>query len=84
VADGFGVGCPRDGPEPRLAEIGDCPLPQLPAQGVVGQPFSLLADALGSEPLDGPGDAGVQSAPPVVEQALIGHLMRERVLERVL
>ena len=84
VGEGLAVGRPRHGPEPRLAEIGDRLLPQLPAQGVVGQPLGLLGDALGREPLDGLGDAGVQGALPVVEQPLVRHLVRERVLERVL
>ena len=84
VGDGLAVGGPRHGPEPRLAEIGDRLLPQLPAQGVVGQPLGLLGDALGREPLDGLGDAGVKRAPPIVEQPLVRHLVRERMLERVL
>ena len=84
VGDGLAVGGPRHGPEPRLAEIGDRLLPQLPAQGVVGQPLDLLGDALGREPLDGLGDAGVQGALPLVEQAPVRDLVRERVLERVL
>jgi hypothetical protein len=51
---------------------------------VVGQPLSLLGDALGRESLDGLSDPGVQGALLVVEQPLVRHLMRERVLERVL
>jgi hypothetical protein len=35
VGDGLAVTCPRRGPEPRLAEIGDCLLPQLSVQGVM-------------------------------------------------
>ena len=84
VGNGLAVGGPRHGPEPRLAEIGDRLLPQLPAQGVVGQPLGLLGDALGREPLEGLGDAGVEGALPVVEQPLVRHLVREGVLERVL
>ena len=34
----------------------------------MGQPLGLLGDALGSEPLDGLGDAGMQGALPVVER----------------
>ena len=84
VGHGFAVGGPRHGPEPGLAEIGDRLLPQLPAQGMMGQPLGLLGDALGREPLEGLGDAGVEGALPVVEQPLVRHLVRERVLERVL
>ena len=84
VGDGLAVGPPRHGPEPRLTEIGDRLLPQLPAQGVMRQPFCLLGHVLGREPLDGLSDAGVQGALPVVEQPLVCHLVSECVLERVL
>ena len=84
VGDGLAVGGPRHGPEPRLAEVRDRLLPQLPAQGVVGQPLGLLGDALGREPLEGLGDAGVQGALPVVEQPPVRDFVRKRVLERVL
>ena len=62
VGNGLAIGGPRHGPEPRLAEIRDRLLPHLPAQGVMGEAVGLLGDALGSEPLDGLGDAGVQGA----------------------
>ena len=42
VGNGLAIGGPRHGPKPRLAEIGDRLLPQLPAQGVMGQPLGLL------------------------------------------
>jgi hypothetical protein len=84
VGNGFAIGGPRHGPQPRLAKIGDRLLPQLPAQGVMGQPLGLLADPLGSKPLDGLGDAGVQGALPVVEQPPVRDFVSERVLERVL
>jgi hypothetical protein len=50
----------------------------------MGQPLGLLGDALGGEPLDRLGDAGVQGPLPLVEQPLARHLVGERVLERVL
>ena len=50
----------------------------------MGQPLGLLGDALGSESLDGLGDAGVQGALPVVEQPPVRDFVGERVLERVL
>ena len=65
-------------------EIGARLLPQLSAQGVVGEPLRLLGDALGREPLDGLGDPGVERALPVVEQPLVGYLVGQGVLERVL
>jgi hypothetical protein len=51
---------------------------------VVGQPLGLLGDAVGSESLDGLGDAGVQGALLVVEQAPVRDVVGERVLEGVL
>ena len=84
VSGGLAVGRPLDGPEPRLAKIAGRFLPQLPAQGVVGEPLGLLGAALGREPLDGLGDASVQGALLLMEQPLVRHLVRERMLERVL
>jgi hypothetical protein len=51
---------------------------------VVGQPLRLLGDALSRDLLDSLGDAGMQLTAPVQQQALVGHLVRERVLEREL
>jgi hypothetical protein len=45
----------------------------------MGQPLRLLGDALGSDPLDGLGDTGVQGALPVVEQPRVRDFMSERV-----
>jgi hypothetical protein len=84
VGYGLAVRGPRHGPEPRLAEIGDRLLPQLPPQGMVGQSLGLLGDALGRKPLEGLDDAGVQGALPVVKQTLGRDFVRERVLEGVL
>ena len=43
----------------------------------MGQPFGLLGNALGRKPLNRLGNARVQIAPPVLQQALVGHLVRE-------
>ena len=64
-------------------EIGDRFFPQFPVQGVVGQPLGLLRHAVGRKLLDRLGDARVQITAPVVQQALVGHLVREGVLESV-
>ena len=44
----------------RLAEIADRLLPHLAAEGVVGEPFDVLGQALPVEPLDGLDDPGVE------------------------
>ena len=48
---------------PGLAQVVHRPLAQAAAQGVVGQPLDVLAQAPGVEPLDGVHDARVQRAP---------------------
>jgi hypothetical protein len=43
----------------------------------------LLGNALGRKPLDRLGNARVQITPPVLQQAVVGHLVRQRVFEGV-
>jgi hypothetical protein len=50
---------------------------------VVGQAFGLFGQALGREGLQGLDDTGVQHPPPLVQQAAVGHLMGQRMLEGV-
>ena len=59
-------------------------VPQLAPQGVVGQPLDVLGQPVGVEPLDGLHDPRVQRAAPLVQQAAVGDLVGQRVLERVL
>src|SRR5215813_13875117 len=47
------------------------------------QAFDLLFSSLRVQRLDRRDDASVQSPPPVLQDAPVGHLVRERVLERV-
>ena len=51
---------------------------------MVGQPFDLLGQPLPGERLEGLDDAGMERAPPLLEQRLVGHLLGEGVLEGVL
>ena len=50
----------------------------------MGQQLHVLAQPFGVEPLDGVNDTGVQRTPPLLEQRAVRHLVRERMLERVL
>ena len=50
----------------------------------MGQPLDVLSQPVGIEPLDGLDDPAMEGAPPVREQAAVGHLAGERVLEGVL
>ena len=72
------------GPGARLAKVRHRLLPRLAADGVVREPLDLLGQALGVERLDGLDDPGVQRAPALLEQAAVGDLVGERVLEGVL
>ena len=51
---------------------------------MVGQPLDLVGQAVGIEPLDGFDDPGVEGAPPLLEQAAVGDLVGQRMLEGVL
>ena len=50
----------------------------------MGEPLDLLAEAIPVERLDRLDDPRVQRAPALLEQAAVGHLVGERVLEGVL
>ena len=68
----------------RPARVAHRLLPQLAPKSVVGEPLDLLREAIGVKRLDSLDDPRVQRAAPLLEQAAVGHLMGERVLERVL
>jgi hypothetical protein len=50
---------------------------------VVGQPLHVLGQAVGVQCLDGLHNLPMYGTPPLVEQAAVGDLVRERVLEGV-
>ena len=50
---------------------------------MVRQAFDLLGQAVPGERLEGLDDAGVQRPPPLLQQAAVGHLVGEGVLEGV-
>ena len=49
----------------------------------MGQPLNLLGPPVGRQRLEGLHDAGVQDAPPLLQQAAVGHFVGEGVLESV-
>jgi hypothetical protein len=51
---------------------------------MMGQALDLLGNPVPSERLQGLDNAGMQGAPPLLEQRLVGHLLSEGVLEGVL
>ena len=84
VPHGLAVGRPRHGLLPRLPAVGQGLVPHLAPQGMVGQPFDLLGQPVAGERLEGLDDAGMERAPPLLQQAAVGHLVGEGVLEGVL
>ena len=50
---------------------------------MVGQPFGLVGQAVGREPLDDLNEPGVQGPPPLLHEAPIDDLMSQGVLEGV-
>ena len=66
-----------------LAE-GDRLVPHLASQRVVRELLDVLGEPLGVERLDRLHDACMQRPAALPEQAPVGDLVRERVLERVL
>ena len=68
----------------RSAQIAHRLRPRLAPQGVVGEQLDLLRAPPAVQPLEGLHDPAVQLPTPVLEEAAVRHLMRQRVLERVL
>jgi hypothetical protein len=51
---------------------------------MVSQPFDLLGSPVSGERLESLDDAGMEGAPPLLEQRLVGDLLGERMLEGIL
>jgi hypothetical protein len=68
---------------PGLPTVEEGFVPHLPAHGMLGQALDLIRQAVASERLQGLDDLRMQRPPPLLEQAAVGHLVRQRVLEGV-
>jgi hypothetical protein len=84
IAHGRAVGRAGKGPGSRLSRIADGLVPDPAAKRVVGESFRVLRRALGTHLLDGRHDACVEGTAALLEQAAVGHVEGQRVLERVL
>ena len=84
VPHGLAVGRPRQGLLPCLPAVCQGLVPHLAPQGMVRQAFDLLGHPVPDERFEGLDDAGMQHPPPLLEQAAVGHLMGQGVLEGVL
>ena len=83
VCDRLAVGRARERLGAGLPEVGDGLSHSFAPERMVGQPVDVLGQPVGIEPLDGLHDPAVEGAPPVLEQAAVGDLVGEGVLERV-
>ena len=80
----FSVGRALDRPGARLPEIGNGFVPRLGLERVVCEPLDLFAHAVYTELFEDLHTSGVQRAAPFLEEAAIGHLVGEGMLEGVL
>jgi hypothetical protein len=82
--DGLAIGGTRDGLRPGLAQILDRLVGEAGPDRVVGENIDLLLQAVGVQSLDRLDEGGVQRAAPFLEQASVGDVVGQCVLERVL
>src|SRR4029453_13242627 len=68
---------------PRSQEVLDRLVPDLPPEGMVCETLGLLVQAIGVEDLNGAEDPSVKPALAILKQTAVGHLVGQRVLERV-
>jgi hypothetical protein len=83
VPCGLAVRRPRQGLLPRLSAVCQGLVPYLAPQGMLRQAFHLIVQPVARQGLPRLDNARVQRAPPALHETLIGHLLREGVLEGV-
>ena len=83
VPHGFPVGGSDERPGPRLPAVPEGFVPHLPPQGMVGQLVDLLGRPVAGQRLEHAHNLGMQYPPPLLEQAAIGDLVGESMLEGV-
>ena len=79
----FSVGRACGGLGTGLSTIREGFFPHLAPEGMVRQVFHLLIQAVRIQPFDRRDDPRVEGTPTLLEQASIGDLLREGVLEGV-
>ena len=82
VGGRFDIGRARGRLVPGLAQVAQRALPLLAVEGVQREPLHVQRGLIGVARLDRVRDGGVERAPAVVEQPLIGHVVGEAVAER--
>ena len=68
---------------PRLPAVGHGLVPHLAPVSMVRQSIDLLDEPLRRQPFEGCHNAGMERAPPLLEDTPIGHFVRQGVLEGV-
>ena len=71
------------GLDTRLTAVGHRLVPDLTPERVMGQPFHVVGHTVLIEPFDSGDDVAVERALPLLEQAPVGHLVRQGVHEGV-
>jgi hypothetical protein len=84
AGDGFRVRRAAGGLDAGLMPVGRRLGPELAAQRVASQHLHLLGQPGRVKALDAQDDGAMQSAAPILHEAAVGHVVRQRVLERVL
>jgi hypothetical protein len=84
VVHGLAVGRPRQGLLPGLPQVHHGFVPHLAAPGMVGETFDLLGQTVGIALFEGLDNARMQHPPPLQQEAAIGHLVCQGMLEGVL
>src|SRR5688572_10157831 len=82
-----GHGRRRHGPCVHLlggaASVSNRRLPRLCAESVIGKPLYVLREPLRKEALHGRNDRAVKHASTILEEAAVGDVVSQRVLERI-
>src|SRR5262245_2022957 len=69
---------------PCLPAVGQGLVPHFAPQGMMGQPFDLLGYPVPGKPLEGLDDSSMERPPSLLEEAAVGNLICQSVLEGVL
>jgi hypothetical protein len=78
------VGRAQEGLGAGLAQVAHRLVPDLALPRVVRQPLHVLDEAIAVQALDGGRHRGVKIAPALPQEARVGHVVGERMLEAVL
>src|SRR5215831_11909997 len=82
--EGFAGRSPLERLVPGLAQKAHGQFPGFTSESVVREPLGVLWQTTGVDPFDGCRDAGVERSAAVWQNPLVGHLVCQGMLERVL